>query len=30
MFITAWTNRYAEDILGESPETIKVKPAAEV
>lgn len=30
MFIRAWTNHYAEDILGESTETIKVKPAAEI
>lgn len=30
MFIRTWTHHYAEAILGESTETIKVKPAAEI
>lgn len=30
MLIRTWTNHYAEDILGESTETIKLKPAAKI
>lgn len=30
MFIRAWTNHYVEDIIGESTEAIKLKPAAEI
>lgn len=30
MFVRAWTNHSAEDILGESTEAIKLEPAAEI